>query len=100
MLVATHALWPLWGSVPELSVVQVPSAPPTSHASQLPVQALSQQIPSGEQVVPLTQPAATVTQAWPFLLLQVPVASQVPAQRPLGSSALTAETQVWLAEHV
>jgi DNA-directed RNA polymerase len=35
------------------------------------------------------------------LLLQAPVASQVPEHRPFGSSLFTAATQVWVvAEHV
>lgn len=42
------------------------------------------------------QPAATVVQVCPCLLLQTPLASQVPAQRPLGSFALFTATQVWL----
>ena len=65
-----------------------------------PEQAVSQQIPSGEQVVPLAQPAATVWQVWPFLLLHAPVASHVPVQRPLGSSWLMAATQAWLVLQV
>jgi hypothetical protein len=32
----------------------------------------------------------------PRLLLQAPAASQVPAQRPVGSSLLITATQVWL----
>ena len=62
----------------------LPSRPATSHAWQAPVHALSQQYPS-THIVPLTQPAATVVQVWPCLLLHVPAASQVPAQRPVGS---------------
>ena len=42
------------------------------------------------------QPAATVLQVWPCLLMQAPVASQVPAQRPFGSSMLLAAAQAWL----
>lgn len=57
-----------------------------------------QQIPSGEQVVPEVQPAATVLQVCPCLLLHAPVESQVPAQRPLGSSTLLAAMQLWLVE--
>jgi hypothetical protein len=60
------------------------------------MQAVSQQVPSREQVVPETHPAATVLQVCPCLLLQAPVESQVPAQRPLGSSMLLAATQLWL----
>jgi hypothetical protein len=51
-------------------------------------------------VLPLAHPAATVEHSWPRLLLQVPVASQVPAHRPFGSSMLTAATQACAAEHV
>jgi hypothetical protein len=60
------------------------------------MQAVLQQYPSGEQLVPETHPAATVLQVCPCLLLQAPLESQVPAQRPLGSSMLLAAAQVWL----
>lgn len=60
---------------------------------QGPVQAVLQQYPSCEQVVPPTQPPVTVLQTCPCLLLQAPLASQVPAQRPLGSSCPVAATQ-------
>jgi len=60
-----------------------------SQASQEPAQALSQQTPSGEQLVPLTHPPATDWQVWPFLALHLPVASQVPAQNPVSSWLLT-----------
>jgi hypothetical protein len=42
------------------------------------------------------QPLATALQACPCLLLQAPLVSHVPAQRPLGSSSFLAATQVWL----
>ena len=42
------------------------------------------------------QPAATVVQVCPCLLLHVPLASQVPAQRPFGLLALFTATQEWL----
>jgi len=71
-----------------------------SQAWHEPVHAVSQQIPSGAQVVPLAQPAATVWQAWPFLLLHVPVASQVPAQWPDGSSCPAIATHAWLDAQV
>jgi len=72
-----------------------------SQAMQELVQAWSQQTPSGEQVVPVAQPVVTVWQVWPFLLLHVPVESQVPAHLPLtGSSALTTATQLWLGEQL
>jgi hypothetical protein len=48
------------------------------------------------QVAPVTQPPLVAAQDWPSLLLQAPVESQVPAQRPLGSATLTAATQAWL----
>jgi hypothetical protein len=50
-------------------------------------------------MVPLTQPLLVVWQFCPRLLMQAPVASQVPGQRPVGSSAFVAATQAWLAEH-
>jgi len=58
-----------------------------------PAQALLQQYPS-TQDVPEMQPAATVLQVCPCLLLHVPLASHVPAHRPLGSFALLTDTQV------
>ena len=45
--------------------------------------------------MPSTHPAVTVEQSCPRLLLHTPVALQVPAQRPVGSSMLTAATQAW-----
>jgi hypothetical protein len=89
----------VWGE--PLTAVQVPAEPPTSHASHEPVQARSQQYPSGAHMVPETQPPATVVQACPRLLLQVPVASHVPLHES-GSSApatglhiMPAPGQVW-----
>jgi hypothetical protein len=70
--------------------VQVPSEPAVSQVSQDPVQALSQQYPSGEQLVPAAQPAVTVWQVCPCLLLHAPVASQVPAQALRSSWFLSA----------
>ncbi len=60
--------------------MQVPSAPARSQASHEPEQARSQQMPSGEHLVPAAQPPATAVQSDPFLLVQAPVLSQVPAQ--------------------
>jgi hypothetical protein len=37
-------------------------------------------MPSGEHFVPAAQPPGTAVQSWPFLLVHVPVLSQVPAQ--------------------
>ena len=37
-----------------------------------------------------------VVQVWPSLLLQAPVASQVPAQRPVGSASFLAAPQAWV----
>ena len=71
---------------PDWTGLHVPTKPARSHAMHEAPQAVSQQTPSGEQVVPPTQPAATVWQVCPCLLLHVPVPSQVPAQRPFGSS--------------
>jgi hypothetical protein len=70
--------------------VQIPGELAKSQASQDPVQALSQQYWSGEQVVPATHPAATVRQACPRLLLHAPVESHVPAQKPKSSWPLSA----------
>jgi hypothetical protein len=86
--------WLLCGATPVARLVQVPCSPGRSQATQEPVQALLQQYPSGEQVVPPTHPPATVLQVCPCLLLQAPLASQVPTQRPFGSSTFTAATQV------
>ena len=58
-------------------------------ASHDPVQALSQQVPSGEQVVPLAHPPPAVWQVCPCLLLHVPVESHVPAHTPGSSWFLT-----------
>ena len=41
-------------------------------------------------------PPEVAVQDCPLVLLQAPVASQVPAQRPFGSDVLRAATQVWL----
>jgi hypothetical protein len=65
---------------------------------QLAAQLLLQQYKS-TQVAPATQPAGTVEQSWPCLLLQAPAASQVPAQRPVGSAWLVATPQVCEALH-
>ena len=81
--------------VPEATGVQVPRKPVMSHAWQDPEHAVSQQMPSGAQVVPLAHPPTTVWQVWPFLLLHVPVASHVPRQRPVESSCPTTATQAW-----
>ena len=71
-------------------VVQVPKEVAMLQASHDPVQALSQQVPSGEQVVPLAHPPPTVWQVCPCLLLHAPVASHVPAHTPGSSWFLTA----------
>ena len=92
---AVQAVWPLCGAEPALRVVQVPGFAARSHASHVPVQALSQQTPSGEQVVPLAQSVAADWQPWPFFFLQTPEASQVPAHTLFGSSWFLAATQVW-----
>jgi len=80
---------------PEATGEQVPSLPGRSQAIQRAAQAWSQQYPSGLQGDPATQPPVVVPQVWPRLLLQAPVASQVPAQRPLGSSLPITAAQVW-----
>jgi hypothetical protein len=41
-------------------------------------------------------PPEVAVQDCPMVLLQVPVESQVPAQRPLGSAALLTATHAWL----
>ena len=46
--------------------------------------------------MPETQPPAVVLQVCPCLVLQAPLASQVPAHLPVGSARLVAATQVWL----
>ena len=88
--------WLLCGAVLGARLVQVPWNPARSQATQGPVQAVLQQYPSGEQVVPEMHNPGTVLQSCPGLLLQAPLESQVPAQRPLGSSSLVAATQLWL----
>jgi hypothetical protein len=90
----------LCGAEPALKVEQVPGFAARSHASHVPVQALSQQMPSGEQVVPPTQSVAVDWQSWPFFFLQAPEASQVPAHTLFGSSWFLAATQVWSAPQV
>ena len=65
---------------PDATGVHVPRKPGMSQAWHEPEQVVSQQMPSGAQVVPLAQPLATVWQVWPFLLLHAPVESHVPAQ--------------------
>lgn len=59
-----------------------------SQASQDPVQALSQQWPSEQNVTPAQSEAAW--QACPCVLLHAPVASHVPGQAPVSSWLLTA----------
>lgn len=93
-------MWPLCGAAPALRVLQVPGFAAMSQASHVPVHALSQQTPSGEQVVPVKQSVAVDWQLWPFFFLQTPDASQVPAHTPFGSSWLLAGTQVWSAPQV
>ncbi|MFL5304107.1 MAG: hypothetical protein ACJ8F1_02790 [Polyangia bacterium] len=92
--VPAQAAWLLCGVAPAERFVQVPWWPAMSQATHEPVQAVSQQTPSGEHVVPETQPPPAVVQVWPCLLLHAPAASHVPAQRPFGSSALFAATQL------
>jgi hypothetical protein len=65
-----------------------------AHVASVP-QLCVQQAPF-EQTVPVTQPPGVVVQVWPRALLQTPLASHVPAQRPLGSARLAAGPQVWL----
>ena len=89
-----QAAWLLCGAEADARFVQVPCSPGRSQATHDPVQAVLQQYPSGEQVLPETHPPATVLQVCPSLLLQAPLASQVPAQRPFGSASLAAATQV------
>jgi hypothetical protein len=91
-----QAEWFMCGAALAEMFVQVPRWPAMSQATHEPLQSVSQQYPSGEQLVPEMHPAATVAQVCPCLLLQAPVESQVPAQRPLGSSMLLAAAQVWL----
>jgi len=93
-----QAVRPARGWAPALSVVHVPSALATSQASQVPVQALSQQVPSAH-VVPATH-AVVELQACPFLALHAPVASHVPVQRLVGSSKPLSGAQVWSAVQV
>jgi hypothetical protein len=97
-----QAVWPLWGA-PDGTGEHVPCLPLMSHAWHEPVQAVSQQVPSGEQVVPLTHPAEadTVLQVCPRLALHAPLPSQVPAQLSVSSAFFTATQlppgpeQVW-----
>jgi hypothetical protein len=91
-----QAGWLLCGVELAARFVHVPCNPGRSQATHDPVQAVLQQYPSGEQVLPETHPAATVLQVCPSLLLQAPLASQVPAQRPFGSASFVAATQVWV----
>jgi hypothetical protein len=92
--------WLLCGAVLAARLVHVPWNPGRSQATQAPEQAVLQQYPSGEQVVPEMHKPGTVLQSCPCLLLQAPVESQVPAQRPLGSSSFVAATQACAVLHV
>jgi len=87
---------PAHDSVDAFTQVPVPHVPAGTNLSpaQEAEHGLSQQNPSAEQVVPDTQPPATALQVCPFLLLQAPVASQVPAHRWLGSSAFVTVMQL------
>jgi hypothetical protein len=80
---------------------QTPSVRPAHEPAQVASvpQEVVQQLPPA-QVVPLMQPPAVAVQVCPFLLLHRPVASQVPAQRASGSSALVTATHVWDVEQV
>jgi hypothetical protein len=60
--------------------VHVPGVVLTSQASQDPMQALLQQVPSAQNNPPAQSVAAW--QPWPCLLLHAPVVSQVPGQAP------------------
>lgn len=95
--VATHAACPVFGDEPAVKGLQVPVA---SQASQESVQALSQQMPSGEQEVPAAQPPPTAVQDCPNLPLQAPVLSQVPVHRPVGSACPLIATQVLVESQV
>jgi hypothetical protein len=95
--VAVHAACPVFGDEPAVRALQVPVA---SQASQESVQALSQQMPSGEQDVPAAQPPPTAVHDWPSLPLQAPVLSQVPVHRPVGSACPLIATQVLVASQV
>jgi hypothetical protein len=90
--------WPLCGPAMAGRFWHIPWRPAKSQATHGPEQAVLQQYPSGEQGAVEMQPAATVLQVCPSLLLQAPVESQVPAQRAFGSSMLLAATQLWLVE--
>jgi hypothetical protein len=82
-------------------VVHMPAGVPRSQASQDPLQALLQQVPSVQNNPPAQSVAAW--HAWPCLLLHAPVESQVPGQAPgpVSSWFLTAvQTPLEHAWHV
>jgi hypothetical protein len=86
----------------EVGYWQTPSERPAhepAHVASVPQEAL-QQLPSDVQVDPAMQPPAVAVHACPFLLLQAPDPSQVPAQRARGSSALVTATHACDEEHV
>src|SRR3569623_932020 len=60
----------------------------------------AQQYPSFVQIAPVKQPPVVAVQSWPFLLLQAPAPSHVPAQCPEGSSIAVALTHTWLELHI
>jgi hypothetical protein len=83
------------GRLPAASTVHVPGV--TSQASHEPEQARSQQVSSGEQVVPVMQPPGNDEHFWPFLALHSPALSQVPVHL-VGSSAFFTGTQLRLLQ--
>lgn len=88
--VPPQAVCPAFGA-PETKP-QVPGVMPLQNSHE-PVQAVLQQTPSAQ--FPVTHWAAAV-QGWPCFVLHAPLASHVPAQRPVGSSMPLTATQAWL----
>jgi hypothetical protein len=62
-------------------------------------QADSQQYVSTHGRPPAQPFAEAVVQCWPCLLLQAPLASQVPEQWPLGSSLPETNAHAWFVPH-
>jgi hypothetical protein len=85
-----HAAWPVLGA-PETKP-HVPGVLPLQYSHE-PVQALLQQTLSAQKVVMQSVP---VEHDCPCFALQAPLESQVPVQRPFGSSAPFTAAQVWL----
>jgi len=83
-----QAVWPGCGGLPAVMVPHVPAAAPVLtpvHASHCPVQARSQQVPSGAQASPVRH--------W-FAAVQAPPLSSFATQLPLASHQFPGEQAV------